>query len=1393
MIQNERFGTGLKDYLPYTKIVDQTKTSDQYFRLFDVPDKLYVGKNSFRIRINRDTLVKGSLLYIDIVDSNGEIIFHEITELIGEDGSRLIVVHVYEDTPPGEATIYIGGRASYDTKNQRQLAYSTDPAAGVDFIDFPNLIWKGKVVVIPTNETENELIFAKPPIVKVKERFEEYKTLTPGEKRKIDISGSFNVSINPIVTAYEYSDSSKSGNKLSENSLQVILDPIISDSTAQSRQESIPQYSEIPTLYDANGNFTEDFKGGEIIIRDLTQQLNVPGVTVPDFSSSIIEVVDVNNVKIWPAFNFLYGEKNSNVFKTIKNATNITASYYTTKTDLITSDSESFMQLEFDNLEPIAGKVDSVALSYKPYGTFGEFLPIGQFKIKPQEFLIDSSSLVISKTELIEREIGKPTGSADFDNYWELISGKYNAVAGVNEGQFANQGIIIKTTSLVDSDAPYDYKLKLKSDYGIRTVENTEFKITFTLNIPEQPGIRPDGNFQLDVFISGSSVLRDNIANKDSVDLLTDSSEGTRISSLTKKTPGAVETYTYYFKTLTAGKIYPVFVFKNPIYLNIKNISIQPRNEFGYSPNQARLFVPLETLKKNTEMILNVEYLTKKGDRSKVASQIYGLFFTGSGLTPDIVDDGLNNSPVFISVSESISVQTSGSSLYSTDPATSGFSEQYGIFLGVEAGKNANQAEASIMLGYQAGYQAADANNSNFIGQYSGYQATYAGASNFIGTSAGYQATNAGNSNFIGTFAGRNATSAFYSNFLGNEAGYQATNANDSNFIGDDAGYQATNANNSNFIGNDAGYQAVEAVYSNFIGRQSGYQALNAQDSNFIGFRSGYQATNAEYSNFIGADAGSVATNSDYSNFIGFQSGLSASNAQYSNFIGLNSGYQASRANNSNFIGVSSGFQAVSASNSILIGYNAGATLIKTRTIGSDNIVIGNGISLPVNSRYGLNIAGLIFGTGSYSTQTLDAFSGSANGRIGINQPNPKYSLDISGSGNYTNNLHVTGGLLVTQSYISTVDYIDFTKDVVTPFAEGRIHWDDDRKTLQVDTETNNFSISAGHVNVLRGRNTNSFTITKGTVVYVNGNSGQFATFATASWDNETNSAYTIGIVPQDISTNQYGYAVIQGEITGINTNGFTPGTLLYLSSSGQYTNQSPISPNHTVRLGQVVVASTSGILQVKVDNGYEIGELHNVLESNLQTGDLLIYDSGSVLYRNSKILSGSYGISGSLIISGGITGSLFGTSSYASSALSSSYAISSSFATTSSYALNSTPSFPYTGSAHITGSLSVTGSLNLTGSLILPIKIIQSGTTYTFNNFDYTVIGSVNTLTDVYLPAVTTGRICVVKNYDKTTTLRVSGSGLDTIDGDSGYSLTFKQSVTVQGSTGNWFVIANS
>ncbi len=230
-------------------------------------------------------------------------------------------------------------------------------------------------------------------------------------------------------------------------------------------------------------------------------------------------------------------------------------------------------------------------------------------------------------------------------------------------------------------------------------------------------------------------------------------------------------------------------------------------------------------------------------------------------------------------------------------------------------------------------------------------------------------------------------------------------------------------------------------------------------------------------------------------------------------------------------------------------------------------------------------------------------------------------SIETQNYNIFPNSIYISGSIILTGS-IEGVDWIDFNTNPTPtpPHQEGRVHWDADRKTLEIDTEINDYMISAGHVNVVRGRNTTNGTLSKGTVVYITGNSGQFATFGTASWDGETNSAITFGILPQDIQKDNSGYAVTLGEITGINTNGYTPGTLLYLGANGTYTATKPQAPKHAVRLGQVVVASTSGKLQVKIDNGWELDELHDVRIVTGSLKDTATNNGGSTLYRSGSL-----------------------------------------------------------------------------------------------------------------------------------------------------------------------------
>ena len=291
----------------------------------------------------------------------------------------------------------------------------------------------------------------------------------------------------------------------------------------------------------------------------------------------------------------------------------------------------------------------------------------------------------------------------------------------------------------------------------------------------------------------------------------------------------------------------------------------------------------------------------------------------------------------------------------------------------------------------------------------------------------------------------------------------------------------------------------------------------------------------------------------------------------------------------------------------------------------------------------------------------------------------------------YTGSAIITGSLILTGSaYISgglSTQYIDFNIDTVSPFQEGRIQWIGDTKTLAIDTDVNNFSIEVGHQTVIRGRNQTGFDFPTGTVVYLIGGNNNRPLFATASWENDAGSAFTIGIVAQPINNNNNGYAITNGIIRDINTSAFTSGDALYLSSSGHITNISPVAPRHNVRLGKVISAANNGLIHVDIDNGYELGELHNVLDTGSKPGDLLVVSNS--LWINSKQLTGSYGLTGSLTATS-LTGSLFGTSSWAVNALTASYALNGgSGGTVNTSSLVTTASFNQFTSSYNTGSFS--------------------------------------------------------------------------------------------------------
>lgn len=125
--------------------------------------------------------------------------------------------------------------------------------------------------------------------------------------------------------------------------------------------------------------------------------------------------------------------------------------------------------------------------------------------------------------------------------------------------------------------------------------------------------------------------------------------------------------------------------------------------------------------------------------------------------------------------------------------------------------------------------------------------------------------------------------------------------------------------------------------------------------------------------------------------------------------------------------------------------------------------------------------------------------------------------------------------------------------------------------------------------------------IPKGSVVYIDGaHSSLYPSIALAKANNEETSAYTYGLVENDISNNSLGVVVQVGSITNLNlpTSSFTDGQTLYLSPTvaGGYTTTKPLAPNHYVAIGTVIRAHPNfGTIQVAIRNGFQLDELSDV------------------------------------------------------------------------------------------------------------------------------------------------------------------------------------------------------
>jgi hypothetical protein len=190
-----------------------------------------------------------------------------------------------------------------------------------------------------------------------------------------------------------------------------------------------------------------------------------------------------------------------------------------------------------------------------------------------------------------------------------------------------------------------------------------------------------------------------------------------------------------------------------------------------------------------------------------------------------------------------------------------------------------------------------------------------------------------------------------------------------------------------------------------------------------------------------------------------------------------------------------------------------------------------------------------------------------------------------------------------------------------TPTTQGTLYWDDARSTAALIM--NGTLQHIGQDTFFYVKNSSGSSIPKGTAVRFNGTDGASGHLLIAPFlaDGTYPSTYFMGVTAETIGNGSFGQVMHFGELSGINTSGFTAGALLYASTTvaGGFQTTAPVAPNNIVLIAAAINSKNNGEILVRPTYGSNINQDEGVKIVSAATGDLLQLQAGG-LWENKTI-----------------------------------------------------------------------------------------------------------------------------------------------------------------------------
>lgn len=292
--------------------------------------------------------------------------------------------------------------------------------------------------------------------------------------------------------------------------------------------------------------------------------------------------------------------------------------------------------------------------------------------------------------------------------------------------------------------------------------------------------------------------------------------------------------------------------------------------------------------------------------------------------------------------------------------------------------------------------------------------------------------------------------------------------------------------------------------------------------------------------------------------------------------------------------------------------------------------ILVSALSTSVVSKAAVNLTDNSFGQYTLSSDYYVPISGGSSIPKATASGTDTYTATISGVTTYNDGdaylIRFTNGNTDAATLnISGVGTRALYRNNDGPLIGGDI-WDGGEMLCIYNSTLNGFQCIGTSPNSLYAYvvNADSVAITRGQPVYAFGSTGNRMSVKLANNQSDGTSAQTYGLVySSSIAAGQKGIIIIQGVLSGLSLGGtWADGDAVYLgNTAGAITKTKPSAPEHLVYLGVVERANAgNGIMYVRVQNGYELDEIHDVAISSVANNDVLQYENSTSLWKNVPI-----------------------------------------------------------------------------------------------------------------------------------------------------------------------------